>query len=136
MSEIKPCVFCENGSDDVELILNDKNGTYHIYCWNCDACGPNSRSKDVAIETWNKAHSLNDPQPIKYSKMVEAMEALENRYEAEEKRDQQRFELVKAALPKCINVVGNMMLTVDVKQVAHISVEVADAVLAELNKVK
>ena len=51
MAELKPCPFC--GSKAVSAI-DFVQYKYGVYCINCDACGPMAKTKQRAIDAWNK----------------------------------------------------------------------------------
>jgi len=52
MSEdLKPCPFC--GSKD-DMLINDEDYEVFVFCWSCEARGPNKSTKTDAIKAWNR----------------------------------------------------------------------------------
>ena len=49
--KLKPCPFC--GSKD-DLLINDEDYEVFVFCWSCEARGPEMFSKNDAIEAWNR----------------------------------------------------------------------------------
>lgn len=109
--DIKPCYFC---NEDTHLSLStdgDINESY-VKCENhkCNAIGPIAKNEDMAVRVWNKAYDNHLTK-------------------------QQRFELVKAALPATITAMQKYQTKMIVYQnVADFAVDIADAVLKRLKR--
>lgn len=112
MTEIKTCVFCGNKSKE-HLAVNG----FRVWCFNCDAFGPAKKNSQDAIEAWNKAHDKSGT-------------------ETDCGTNQQRFELVKVALPAVMRDVSIIDLSDDCNRIALKTFELVDAVLAKLREQK
>jgi len=67
MNDLKPCPFCGGASfflvhEEYELepkseVTANKSVTYKVFCLECGCGTPYMRSKDEAIEAWNRRAS-------------------------------------------------------------------------------
>lgn len=66
MSKLKPCPFCGyNYPRILEDVPDFAGATWKIYrgeCPECHALGPECRSKELAIETWNRREGPEKPK--------------------------------------------------------------------------
>jgi Lar family restriction alleviation protein len=50
--ELKACPFC--GSESVEKVATDRMHLYSVWCFRCEAAGPNNADPQEAIRLWNQ----------------------------------------------------------------------------------
>ena len=110
MTVLKPCPFCRLA----ETYVVDNSHSYAVKCRVCYTIGPIAHSSSAAIESWNSSH----------------VGMIDN----DELRRQQRFELVKAALPDIISSFSVPNRREHASISARMSIEVADAVLKKLEE--
>lgn len=52
MQKLKPCPFC--GSENLEIAINSiMVNPYYVWCFDCNAIGPDEKTKTKAIKKWN-----------------------------------------------------------------------------------
>ena len=51
MTELKPCPFC--GGNNISVKYRSITEAWKVFCYDCNAEGPDSSIDNIAIEKWN-----------------------------------------------------------------------------------